>query len=412
VSNTRHHLTVFGASSFVGQILTRYLLERHGVGAGLDWAIAGRSKQKLEALRDSLGTRAHRLPIVLADAGDEGSLARLVEHTGCVVSTVGPYALHGEPLVRACARTGTDYCDLTGEVQWIWRMLERYEQDAKASGARIVHCCGFDSIPSDLGVYFLERQSLKRFGKPCTRVKMRVRAMRGGFSGGTVASLMNAIKEASADPAVRRQLANPYSLCPRGYAPSTRQPNVKFAEYDEDFRAWVAPFIMSAVNSRIVQRSNALLAGAYGGNFTYDEAVLSGRGVKGRLAATSMAAGLAGFLVVGALPPTRWALERFVLPAPGEGPTPEQQEQGFFDIRFKGFTDDDRGLAVKVTGDRDPGYGSTGKMLGEAATCLALDLDKQAKPGGFWTPATAFGETLVERLQAHAGLAFEVLDAA
>jgi len=291
-------------------------------------------------------------------------------------------------------------------------MLERYEQDAKASGARIVHCCGFDSIPSDLGVYFLERQSLKRFGKPCTRVKMRVRAMRGGFSGGTVASLMNAIKEASADPAVRRQLANPYSLCPRGYAPSTRQPNVKFAEYDEDFRAWVAPFIMSAVNSRIVQRSNALLAGAYGGNFTYDEAVLSGRGVKGRLAATSMAAGLAGFLVVGALPPTRWALERFVLPAPGEGPTPEQQEQGFFDIRFKGFTDDDRGLAVKVTGDRDPGYGSTGKMLGEAATCLALDLDKQAKPGGFWTPATAFGETLVERLQAHAGLVFEVLDAA
>lgn len=412
MSNTRHHLTVFGASSFVGQILTRYLLERHGVGAGLDWAIAGRSKQKLEALRDSLGTRAHRLPIVLADAGDEGSLARLVEHTGCVVSTVGPYALHGEPLVRACARTGTDYCDLTGEVQWIWRMLERYEQDAKASGARIVHCCGFDSIPSDLGVYFLERQSLKRFGRPCMRVKMRVRAMRGGFSGGTVASLMNAIKEASADPAVRRQLANPYSLCPRGYAPSARQPNVKFAEYDEDFRAWVAPFIMSAVNTRIVQRSNALLAGAYGGDFTYGEAVLSGRGVKGRLAATSMAAGLAGFLVVGALPPTRWALEKFVLPAPGEGPSPEQQEKGFFDIRFKGFTDDDRGLAVKVTGDRDPGYGSTGKMLGEAAACLALDLDRQAKPGGFWTPATAFGETLIERLQAHAGLSFEVLDAA
>jgi short subunit dehydrogenase-like uncharacterized protein len=410
VTSPRHHLTVFGATSFVGRILTRYLVERHGVGAELDWAVAGRSKAKLEALRDSLGTRAHRLPIVLADAGDENSLARLVEHTGCVVSTVGPYALHGEPLLRACARTGTDYCDLTGEVQWIRRMLERYEQDAKASGARIVHCCGFDSIPSDLGVFFLERQALKRFGRPCTRVKMRVRAMRGGFSGGTVASLMNAIKEASSDPAVRKQLANPYSLCPRGYTPSARQPNVKFAEYDDDFRAWIAPFVMSAVNARVVQRSNALLAGAYGEDFTYDEAVLAGRGVKGRLAATGMAAGLAGFLVVGALPPTRWALERFVLPAPGEGPSPEQQEQGFFDIRFKGLTDDGRSLAVKVTGDRDPGYGSTGKMLGEAATCLALDLDKRAKPGGFWTPATIFGERLIGRLEAHAGLTFEVLE--
>ena len=234
--------------------------------------------------------------------------------------------------------------------------------------------------------------------------------MRGGFSGGTVASLMNAIKEASSDPAVRKQLANPYSLCPRGYTPSARQPNVKFAEYDDDFRAWIAPFVMSAVNARVVQRSNALLAGAYGEDFTYDEAVLAGRGVKGRLAATGMAAGLAGFLVVGALPPTRWALERFVLPAPGEGPSPEQQEQGFFDIRFKGLTDDGRSLAVKVTGDRDPGYGSTGKMLGEAATCLALDLDKQAKPGGFWTPATIFGERLIGRLEAHAGLTFEVLE--
>jgi len=406
-----HDLTVFGATSFVGQILTRYLAGRHGVGADLDWAIAGRSRQKLEALRDSLGTRAKRLPILLADAGDPSSLHKLCAHSRCIVSTVGPYALYGEPLVAACAGTGTDYCDLTGEVQWIRRMLDRHEHAAKASGAHIVHCCGFDSIPSDLGVLFLERQALQRFGEPCTRVKMRVRAMRGGFSGGTVASLMNVIKEATADPALRKQLANPYALCPADSVSTTRQPNVSFAEYDPDFEAWAAPFVMSAINTRIVHRTNALLGGAYGGDFTYDEAVLAGRGLKGRLAAGSMGAGLAGFMTLGALPPTRWALGKFVLPGPGEGPTPEQQEKGFFDIRFKGYTRDGRSITTRVTGDRDPGYGSTAKMLGEAAVCLARDVDGAATPGGFWTPATIFGERLIGRLEEHAGLRFEVLEA-
>lgn len=405
-----HDLVVFGATSFVGQILTRYLAARHGVGADLDWAIAGRSRPKLEALRDALGRKAQSLPVVLADAGDAASLQRLCGQARCVVSTVGPYALYGEPLVEICARSGTDYCDLTGEVQWIRRMLDRHERSAKASGARIVHCCGFDSIPSDLGVFFLEREALRRFGQPCSRVKMRVRAMRGGFSGGTVASLMNVIKEASADPALRKQLANPYALCPPGRAPATRQPNVTFAEYDPDFEAWAAPFVMSAINTRIVHRTNALLDGAFGRDFTYDEAVLTGRGLQGRLAASGLGAGLAGFMLAGAIPPARWALEKFVLPEPGEGPTPEQQEKGFFDLRFKGFTGDGRSLTVKVAGQGDPGYGSTGKMLGEAAVCLALEVDRTAKPGGFWTPATIFGERLIERLQSNAGVTFEVLD--
>lgn len=408
-SETRD-LIVFGATSFVGQILTRYLAARHGVGADLDWAIAGRSRPKLEALRDALGRKAQSLPVVLADAGDAASLQRLCGQARCVVSTVGPYALYGEPLVEICARSGTDYCDLTGEVQWIRRMLDRHERSAKASGARIVHCCGFDSIPSDLGVFFLEREALRRFGQPCSRVKMRVRAMRGGFSGGTVASLMNVIKEASADPALRKQLANPYALCPPGRAPATRQPNVTFAEYDPDFEAWAAPFVMSAINTRIVHRTNALLDGAFGRDFTYDEAVLTGRGLQGRLAASGLGAGLAGFMLAGAIPPARWALEKFVLPEPGEGPTPEQQEKGFFDLRFKGFTGDGRSLTVKVAGQGDPGYGSTGKMLGEAAVCLALEVDRTAKPGGFWTPATIFGERLIERLQSNAGVTFEVLD--
>jgi short subunit dehydrogenase-like uncharacterized protein len=408
MTNQTHDIVVFGATSFVGRILSHYLIEQFGARGELKWAAAGRSLAKLEALRAELGPKAAKLPLIVADAADEAALGQLVTQARVVVSTVGPYALYGEPLVKACTTAGTDYCDLTGEVQWIRRMIRRHEAAAQASGARIVHCCGFDSIPSDMGVHFLQREALRQLGQPCTRVKMRVRAMRGGFSGGTVASLMNVVKEAAADPALRKELANPFSLCPAGYRPKARQPNVKFAEFDADFGAWIAPFVMSAINTRIVQRSNALLEQAYGKDFTYDEAVLTGRGLKGRLAASGMATGLAGFMVAGALPPARWLLERFVLPAPGEGPSPEAQAKGFFDLRFHGTTADGRTLRCKVTGDRDPGYGSTGKMLGQAAACLALDIDKAATPGGFWTPATIFGDRLIERLVADAGLTFEV----
>ena len=412
MKSTFHDLTVFGATSFVGQILARYLFAQFGAHDGLKWALAGRSEPKLQRLRSSLGPKAARLPIVIADAADADALEALCGQTRVVISTVGPYALYGEPLVKACAGTGTDYCDLTGEVQWIRRMIDAYEKTARKSGARIVHCCGFDSIPSDLGVHFLQQQAIERFGEPCPRVKMRVKAMRGGFSGGTVASLMNVVKEASANPALRKELANPYSICPEGYAPDVRQPNVQSAQFDDDFDAWVAPFVMSAINTRIVQRSNALSKQAYGADFTYDEGVLTGRGLKGRLAATGMTAGLAGFMVAGAIPPARWALERFVLPAPGEGPSAEAQKSGFFDLRFVGKTADGRSIRTRVTGDRDPGYGSTAKMLGQAGACLAQDVADPGVKGGFWTPATIFGDQLIARLTRHSGLTFEVLDAA
>jgi len=407
-----HDLTVFGATSFVGQILARYLFAQFGAHDGLKWALAGRSEQKLQRLRGSLGPKAARLPIVVADAADADALEALCGQTRVVISTVGPYALYGEPLIKACAETGTDYCDLTGEAQWIRRMIHGYEKAARKSGARIVHSCGFDSIPSDLGVHFLQQQAIERFGEPCSRVKMRVKAMRGGFSGGTVASVLNLIKEASSNPALRKELANPYSICPEGYAPEVRQPNVTSAQFDADFDAWVAPFVMSAINTRIVQRSNALSKQAYGADFAYDEAVLTGRGLQGRLAATGMTAGLAGFMVAGAIPPARWALERFVLPGPGEGPSAEAQKTGFFDLRFVGQTADGRSIRTRVTGDRDPGYGSTAKMLGQAGTCLAQDLGNSGVKGGFWTPATIFGDRLVARLIKHSGLTFEVLDAA
>ncbi|MBM4191709.1 MAG: saccharopine dehydrogenase [Gammaproteobacteria bacterium] len=404
-------VVVFGATSFVGRILCRYLLDTYrGDGSCLRWAIAARSAARLAELKSELAGTAHGLSVIVADAADENAMRSLALRAKIVVSTVGPYALYGEPLVKACVETGTDYCDLTGEVQWIRRMIDRYESAAKASGARIVHCCGFDSIPSDFGVYFLQQAAMRRFGRPATHVKMRVRAMRGGFSGGTAASLLNVGKEVRANPALRKELANPYSLCVGFTGANVRQPNVSSAVYDADFKCFVAPFVMAAINTRIVHRSNALSGHAYSREFRYDEAVATGRGLQGRLAAIGSTAGLGAFMFASAIGPTRALLERFVLPKPGEGPSPEAQRRGFFDLRLLGRTDDGRVIRAKVAGDRDPGYGSTAKMLGEAAVCLALEVKKSERSGGFWTPSTMFGERLLSRLVSRAGLSFEIAD--
>lgn len=402
-----YDLVVFGATSFVGQILCHYLARQYGISKDLKWAIAGRSQSKLAALKEELGNDA--LPVIVADASDLAALTVLCRKTRVVISTVGPYALFGEPMIQACVQTGTDYCDLTGEVQWIRRMITRYEDDARASGARIVHCCGFDSIPSDLGVWFLQEQAAQTFGQPCTEVKMRVKGAKGEFSGGTVASLMNVTKEAAADPQLRKELANPFSLSPAGHKSRKRQPNVKMAEYDRDFGVWVAPFLMAPINVRIVHRSNALQGAPYSTEFLYDEAMMTGTGLKGRVMAVGITAALGGFLAATAIKPTRWLLERFVVPKPGEGPSPAAQEAGFYDLRFFGKTDDGRIIKTKVTGDRDPGYGSTGKMLGEAGVCLALEVSREDRPGGFWTPASVFGDKLVKRLSTNAGLTFETV---
>jgi short subunit dehydrogenase-like uncharacterized protein len=406
----RFHIVVFGATSFVGEILTRYLLARHGVGGDLKWAIAGRSVAKLDALKAALGADAAALPVLLADAADDAQLRQLCAQTQVVVSTVGPYALYGSPLVAACVASGTDYCDLTGEVQWIRRMILAHEAQARQTGARIVHCCGFDSIPSDLGVHFLQNAAQQRFGQPCTRVKLRIKAMRGGFSGGTAASLMNVLEEVKRDPSLRKVLGNPFALCIGDESGHPRQPEVRLASYDAEFGSWAGPFVMSAINTRVVHRSNQLSNHAYGREFVYDEAVLTGAGLRGRLAAAGIGAGLGGFIAAAVLPPTRWLLERTIVPKPGEGPSPQAQERGFYDIRLHGTTADGRSLRAKVTGDRDPGYGSTAKMLGEAAACLALDVPRSEKAGGFWTPASIFGERLIKRLTTHAGLGFELRD--
>jgi short subunit dehydrogenase-like uncharacterized protein len=412
MNDQSYDLVVFGATSFVGEILTNYLNRTfNGVGQEtLNWAIAGRSRSKLESLRSSMIITNHTPDILTADASDEAQLNTLCKQTRTIVSTVGPYALYGEPLVKVCCETGTDYCDLTGEVQWINRMIQKYETLAQETGARIVHCCGFDSIPSDMGVHFLQQQAEERFGSPCETIKMRVKAAKGGASGGTVASMVNVTKEATANPQLRKELANPYSICPEDHPFKARQHNVSTAEYDNDFSKWAAPFVMAGINTRVVHRSNGLLHAKYGKNFKYDEAMLVGDGFKGRLTANAIVAGLGAFLVGAALPPTRWVLERFVLPKPGEGPSPEEQINGYFDLRFIGKHQNGDSIQAKVTGQGDPGYGSTSKMLGQAATCLSLDIDKESLPGGFWTPSTAFGDQLIERLISKSDMQFEVLN--
>jgi short subunit dehydrogenase-like uncharacterized protein len=402
-------VVVFGATSFVGRILCRYFVERYGDRGELRWAMAGRSQSRLESLRESLGSNAAQVRLISADAGNERSLLELCSSARVVVSTVGPYAIYGEPLVQACATTGTDYCDLTGEVPWIRRMIAQYSTTAAKSGARLVHCCGFDSIPSDLGVQFLQRHAREQFGEPCIRVKMRVKAARGGLSGGTVASLLNVLKEARSSPDLRRELASHYALCPEPI-PTIRQPEVSFAEHDEDFAAWAAPFLMAVINTRVVHRTNALIGHAYGRDFLYDEAMLMGRGIKGRIAASSLAAALAAFITAASFAPTRWMLEHTVLPAPGEGPSEELQRNGFYDLRFVGRTRDGRKLGCKVVGEGDPGYSSTARMLGEAAACLARDVTRDERKGGSWTPAAIFDERLIARLERYAGLSFELTE--
>lgn len=409
MSDSQFDVVVFGATSFVGQILCQYLFDTYGADGELKWAAAGRSQDKLEQVKASLGDAASALPLITANANDADSLDALCAQTRVVVSTVGPYALYGEPMIKACVNSGTDYCDLTGEAQWIADMLEQYEATAKKNGARIVHCCGFDSIPSDMGVYFLQQQAQARFNAPASTVRMRVKVAKGGVSGGTVASMMNIAEEAGKDPALRKRLANPYLLCPPDHGFKSRQTSIGLASYDNDFNAWVGPFVMDAINSRVVHRSNALTGQAYTDHFTYNEAMLTGDGMGGRMKALGIGAGTGLFFAAAAIKPTRWALNKFVVPQPGEGPSPEAQKAGFYDIRFVGHTDNKETLKVKVTGDADPGYGSTAKLLGQAAACLAQDVVEDA-PGGFWTTASLLGEPLLKRLQENAGMTFTVID--
>lgn len=401
-----YDVIVYGATSFVGQLVAEYLNEQYGIDSDVKWAMGGRSADKLRQVQEEYGLQD--VPTLVGDAGDVAFLESMVQQTKVVCSTVGPYALYGNDLVAACARFGTDYVDLTGETQWIRKMIDNNHASAIATGARIVHSCGFDSIPSDLGVMHLQSIANEKFGEPCTAINLRVKAMGGKFSGGTVASMLNVIEEARKDSKLIRILQNPYALAPEGKRSGIRQPNTNKAMFDKDLDGWVAPFVMASINTRNVHRTNALLDYAYGEDFKYDEAVMTGKGMSGRAKAMAISNGMKGFMAAAAIGPTRKLLNKFALPQPGEGPNKKERDNGFYKLWFIGKTASGQEVRTQVTGDKDPGYGSTSKMLGEAAVCLAKDISKNDVKGGMWTPASAMGETLKARLEANAGLSFTV----
>ena len=401
-------IVVWGATGFTGALVAEYLLAQYGADSDLRWAIGGRSEARLEALKSRLGSYAKTLPIIVGDSGDKAALAALAGRTRVVLTTVGPYAKYGTPLVEACVEAGTSYCDLSGEVQWIRRMIDTYSKRAEETGARIVQCCGFDSIPSDIGVWYLQREAKQKHGSYCNNVLMIVKAIRGGASGGTAASIVNLVKEARENPETRRYVAKPYSLNPEGRRDGPRIRDQQKPVYNDSLATWTAPFVMAACNTRVVRRSNALQDFVYGEDFVYDETIPTGAGVTGLLKASAIAAGLGALLVGAAFKPTRYPLERFILPKPGEGPDANARANGFFNLVHIGTLPDGSTIKVRVTGDRDPGYGSTSKMLAESAVCLAKD--DLSIGGGFWTPATAMGAPLHQRLIDNAGLTFDVVD--
>jgi short subunit dehydrogenase-like uncharacterized protein len=330
----------------------------------------------------------------------------MAAQTRVVLTTVGPYALYGDKLVEACVQGGTDYCDLSGEVQWMRRIIDTHQAAAEASGARIVHSCGFDSIPSDLGVQFLQEHAVKTTGQPCKRVDLLVRAMRGGGSGGTIASALNALEESSKDREVARILVAPYSLNPEGERTGPDGRDQQNIRYNDLAGVWTAPFIMALINNRNVRRSNALLGYPYGKDFRYGESISCGAGPAGWSKAAAITAAMGSMLLAGSYAFTRENLLRRFVPKPGEGPSQTERENGFFNLQLVGKTADGDVLKARVTGDRDPGYGSTSKMLAQSAICLAKDTP--CAGGGVWTPASAMGPVLRERMINHAGLTFEI----
>ena len=397
-------IVVYGASGFTGRLVAEYLNNAYGVGGELAWAIAGRNTEKLAEVRKSIGAD-ESLPIITADASDADALAKLVRRSRAVITTVGPYQHYGRALATACAQAGTDYFDLCGEPAWMAEMIPVLEAPARASGARIVFSCGFDSVPFDLGVVFLQEEARRRFGTAMNRVRGRVRRMKGEPSGGTISSLLATIEQVVRDPGVMRTLADPFALTPGFRGP--RQPNGEAVAYDDLAQSWTGPFIMAPVNTKNVHRTNALLAHSWGKDFLYDERMLTGDGVQGRRRARRLARTTRMQNVLLAFAPTRAMLRRFALPKPGDGPSATERAAGGYDLLFIGQSGDDRTLRVSVRGDCDPGYCSTSKMISECALCLIKEAG-DAVAGGVWTPGAAMGVRLVSRLEARAGLKFTV----
>ncbi|WP_041450768.1 saccharopine dehydrogenase family protein [Hoyosella subflava] len=410
-SEREFDLILYGASGFVGRLTAQHLAQSAPDYARI--ALAGRSKQKLQAVIDEIGGVAHTWPVVEADASDPASLAAMAGRTRTVVTTVGPYAKYGLPLVEACVNAGTDYADLTGEQLFVHDSIEKFHERAQETGARIVHSCGFDSIPSDLNVYSIYQQALADDAGELSDTTLYVKAMRGGMSGGTVASGRRQMERESENPELARIVKDPYTFS----TDRTLEPDLgdqkdsgfgKASDIDPSLKGWTATFLMAPYNTRVVRRTNGLLGWAYGKQFRYREVMGTGSSVASPLFAAALSGALGAMWKFG---PTLFrrapqkVIDR-VLPQPGSGPSEEARLKGFFVIET--YADTSSGARYKATfaAQGDPGYAATAVMLGEAGLCLALDRDQLSALTGVITPAAAMGEALPTRLRA-AGVKME-----
>ena len=388
--NRSFDIVIYGATGYTGRLVAEYLAHNYaGRADAPKWAMAGRSQAKLAEVRDLIGAPSDT-PLIVADSDDAASMAALAAQASVVLTTVGPYQLYGEPLLKACDEAGTDYADLCGEPVWMRQMVDKYHAAAEASGARIAFSSGFDSIPFDLGVLMLQREAQARFGGPAPRVKGRVRAMQGGFSGGTAASLGATMAALGRDHSLIALMTSPFCLTPGFEGPP--QPAGNKPLFDEWVGSWAAPFVMAAINTKNVHRTNFLLGQPWGADFTYDEMILTGPGEQGEAVAKHIA--------------TTPMMGGPNDPKPGEGPSPEERQNGHYDVLFVGEMPDGRTIRYGVKGRYDPGYGSTSRMLSE--TGIALLACRAA--GGVSTPGALLGTALVDRLQAEAEITFAVED--
>ena len=395
-------IIIWGATGFTGRLVAEYIYINYS-SEKLSWAIAGRDKKKLINVRDKIADE--NIPIIIADSFDEMSLTKMTQKTKVICSTVGPYSKYGSLLVKSCIKTNTHYCDLAGEAQWIRKIVDTYHQEAKNKKIKIVNSCGFDSIPSDIGVYFIHK-NLPDVNIKLDNISMRLSGFKGSLSGGTYASMNNIITEASKDSHVRKILTNPYGLNPEGQRTGPDKRDLNKVKYDEDSKSWIAPFMMAGINTKIVRRSNALSNYSYGKNFTYDESVMTGDGFKGRTKAIMSVLPL--FFLTAKPGSLLKRIINYFTPKPGQGPNENERENGYFSMRFYIRYNDKSRALVRVTGDRDPGYGSTSKMLAESAICLSKDSLKDTY--GVITPSIAMGDQILDRLQAKAGLTFKFIE--
>ena len=403
MKNIEYDLIIMGATGFTGKLVVEYLIKNYGVeNEEFTWAIAGRDKNKLETLRSSfkyIDSNSNKIPRLVVDSHNTNSLDKMTSISRLVISTVGPYLKFGEALVESCVKNGTHYCDLTGEVPFIRRSIDAFDIKAKKNNCRIVHSCGFDSVPSDIGVLLLQMDSLKRFDKPCDEVNLYVRSIRGGLSGGTIDSMISIFKYMGSNPGHRKLLKSPFSLNPReSLKNNTWQPILKSVKWDDDIQRWLCPFIMAGFNSRIVMRTNAITDYRYGIDFKYSEVSSYKKGLSGFLKAVVMFIGLVLIQISLKVRPLLWFLRKFFLPSPGEGPSKEIRDNGFFKLDIIGSMDNIKKIRFTVTGEGDPGYSATAKMITESALSILLDQDRIPKVSGVLTPAAGIGVVLAERL--------------